>query len=221
MARRWSYFLSTVGLKQIVGLTGLILSLFVFMHMAGNLLIFVGPKAYNLYGHALVSNPLIVPVEMILLGAFVLHLVIALKLAIQNRLARPVGYAVTPRGEKATSPIAKTLWAQGLVILLFVILHLITFKFGAHYTVEYDGKQVRDLYRLVIEVFAIPGYVIWYAVALVVLFFHLSHGVGSMFQTWGLHQPRLQKIIKAFSWIYATVVAAGFISQPLFVYFFH
>lgn len=209
---------STIGGKVLVGLTGLALSLFVMTHMAGNMLILVSPELYNKYGHALITNPLIYAAEAGLILMFVLHLGKAMALTLQNFSARPQKYAVSGSGAKSTSVTTKTMWAQGLVILVFVILHLFTFKFGNYYEVTYGDQTMRDLHRLVIEVFMQPGYVVGYLVALIVLGFHLNHGVGSSFQTLGLHHPKYTPLIKCFSTLYAVVVAGGFISQPLYVF---
>ncbi len=65
----------------------------------------------------------------------------------------------------------RTLFAQGLILLVFVILHLITFKYGPHYSVNYGSGDIRDLFRLIVEVFQEPGYVAWYLVALFILEF--------------------------------------------------
>ncbi|HMN68342.1 MAG TPA: succinate dehydrogenase cytochrome b subunit [Bdellovibrionales bacterium] len=216
---RW--LASTIGRKQIIGLTGLGLSLFVLSHMLGNMLILAGPKAYNEYSHALISNPLIYAAEVGLIVIFVVHLGLALLLQIKNRGARDSRYAVMSNGPKGTSWTQRTLLAQGLVILVFVILHLVTFKYGTHYTADYGKGEIRDLHRLVIEVFNEPGYVIWYVVALVVLGLHLWHGVASVFQTFGAYHPRYQPTIKAISFGYAAFVMFGFLSQPLYVYFIH
>jgi succinate dehydrogenase / fumarate reductase cytochrome b subunit len=209
---------STIGSKALVGVTGLGLSLFVLAHMAGNLLMFVSPKAYNLYGHALVSNPLIYLAEAGLVVLFVVHLVKALLLTWNNHSSRPQKYAVVGQGDKATSTTTKTMWMQGLVILVFVILHLITFKYGNYYEVTYDGLVVRDLHRLIVEVFQQPMYVFGYILALLALGFHLCHGVGSAFQTIGLNHPQYTPIIKKISLAYGLIVAGGFISQPLYVF---
>jgi succinate dehydrogenase / fumarate reductase cytochrome b subunit len=208
---------STIGRKQLVGVTGLGLSFFLLTHMAGNMLILVSPEAYNKYSYALISNPLLPAAEIGLLVAFVAHLALAIRLQIMNWGARDSRYAVKSNGAKATSIIQRSLWAQGLLILVFVILHLITFKYGPHYTVTYDGHEMRDLHKLVLEVFSSPGYVAWYIVALLVLLLHLSHGVGSAFQTLGIHHPRYQKPIRCFSIGYAFIVIAGFLSQPIYV----
>ena len=208
--------MSTVGQKQIVALTGLGLSAFVLLHMLGNVLIFVGPEAYNMYSHQLVNNPLIIPMELGLAALFITHLALALKLSFQNAKARGTPYATAAKGDKATSLIAKTLWHQGVVLLVFVVYHLITFKFGPHYEVAYEGLMVRDLHRLVVEVFQSPLYVMGYVLALVVLAFHLSHGVASALQSLGIYWARA----KCLAHIYAALVGGGFILQPLYVFLY-
>lgn len=216
-----NFFASTIGRKQLVGLTGLGLSLFVLSHMLGNMLIFVSPQLYNEYSHALISNPLIYVAEAGLVLFFGAHLIIALKLTLQNWQARSESYGVSAKGDKATSAVTKTLWAQGLLIFVFVIYHLITFKYGTYYGVNYGQGEIRDLYRLVVEVFQHPGYVIWYFICLLALGFHLSHGLSSSLQTLGLHHPKYHPMIKKMSWVYAIVVAGGFIVQPIYVFLFY
>lgn len=212
---------STIGRKQIVGLTGLGLSLFVLVHMAGNMLILVSPQAYNEYGHKLVSNPFIYVAEAGLIGLFLAHISLALRLTVINWGARDTRYAVMSNGEKGTCWIQRTLWAQGLLIAAFVILHLITFKYGAHYSVNYGQGEIRDLHRLVVEAFQQPGYVAWYVVSLIVLGLHLKHGVASAVQSVGIYHPRFRCSLKMLSLIYALIVSLGFISQPIYVYFFY
>jgi succinate dehydrogenase / fumarate reductase cytochrome b subunit len=181
----------------------------------------VDAKAYNLYGHALVSNPLLYVAEAGLVAFFSYHALMALWLAIKNRGARSSRYAVLPNGPKRTTWTQRSLQAQGILILTFVVLHLVTFKYGAHYTITYGETEVRDLHKLVIETFQQPIYVAWYLLALFLLGLHLSHGVGSTFQTLGLNHPRYNPIIKVGSVLYAIIVSAGFISQPLYVYFLY
>lgn len=216
-----SWICSTLGRKQLIGLTGVGISLFVLIHMLENMLILAGAQPYNNYTHFLTSNPLIYVAEMGLLALFVGHILLASAISIKNWGARGTGYAVTASGAKRTTLTQRTLWAQGLLILVFLILHLITFKYGTEYTVNYGQGEIRDLHRLVIEVFKVPMYIAWYLVSLVVLGFHLSHGVGSSFQTLGLHHVRYQGLIRRFSVFYAVVVAGGFIVQPLYVFFLH
>lgn len=214
-----SYLTSTLGRKFLVGVSGLALSIFVLTHMLGNLLIFAGPEAYNLYSHKLVTNPFIYLAETGLLVLFIMHLGLATRLSILNKCARSTCYAVTPGGDKGTSLIAKTMWHQGMIILIFIVLHLITFKFGVEYTGYVQDTVVRDIYALVEEVFRDPYYVSGYLVALLVLGFHLSHGVGSAFRSIGFNHPAYDPKIQLFSKIYAIVVTVGFMSQPLYLFF--
>jgi succinate dehydrogenase / fumarate reductase cytochrome b subunit len=217
-AHRESYLCSTIGRKQIVALTGLGLTLFVLLHMLGNCLIFVSPEAYNTYSHKLTSSALIYIAEVGLVVLFFCHLYLAITLTIANRRARPDGYAMGTNGKKGVSFASKTMIYQGSILLVFVILHLITFKYGPHYTVTYDGVEMRDLHRLVLEVFHSPAYVGWYVICLLLLGLHLSHGVSSSVQTLGGNHPHYNKFIKCFGYFYAVVVSLGFISQPLYVF---
>ena len=105
---------------------------------------------------------------------------------------------------------------QGTIILVFIILHIATFKYGTVYETTVQGVQMRDLHRLLIEVFANPGYVAWYLVAMVFLFMHLSHGVGSIFQSFGLKNDQNELKIKYASRIYGLIVTAGFFAQPIY-----
>ncbi len=208
-------FWNSVGKKQLVGLTGLGLSGFVLMHMAGNMLILVGAKAYNHYGHAIVSNPLLYVAEVGLVVLFLVHIALALSLAKDNRAARPVAPYQLPKGEERASFASRTMVYSGLLILVFTILHLITFKYGPNYPVTYDGVEMRDLHRLVIEKFNEPLYFGWYLICLVVLGLHLSHGISASFQSLGLLSSKHPRL-KCIAWGFAALVAGGFISQPFY-----
>ncbi len=216
------FLLSVIGKKYLMGLTGLVWAGFIFGHMAGNMLMFVSSDAYNSYGHFLTSGNLIYVIEAVLVACLLVHVMCAISLTIENRKARGhVRYAMSPSGEKAPSLAAKTMAIQGSIILLFIVSHLITFKFGTIYTTQVNGVEMRDLYRLVIEVFNKPEYLGWYFLSLVILLFHLSHGFGSIFQSFGIRPEKYGKLINKLSWSYAVVVAGGFMSQPLYVLFFH
>ena len=215
-----SFFLFSIGQKYLMGLTGLGLALFVLIHMLGNLLIFTGEKVYNLYAYQLEESSLLLVLEAGLLVLFLFHIVLAVVLSVKNHLSRLGKYALAASGPKTTSWYQKNLIAQGAVILVFVILHLITFKFGTHYEVTYEGETVRDLFRLVVEVFQNPVTVVWYLVALLILFVHLFHGLSSSFQSLGFNHPRFSLWIKNISFIYTVLVTVGYISLPLYVFFF-
>ncbi len=215
------YFSSSVGRKQVMGITGLIWSLFVLTHMAGNMLILVSAEKYNLYGHALVSNPFLIVAELGLLAALTFHVVDGVWLTLQNKAARPRKYAMPTNGEKKARFQSKFMIFHGTLLLVFIILHLITFKYGTVYMTTINGVEVRDLHRLVVEVFSNTGYVIWYAISMVVVFLHLAHGFYSAWASLGIYHPRVAPYLSKFGYFYAFIVAAGFLSQPIYVYFFY
>lgn len=210
---------STVGRKYIMGISGLVWMGFVLTHMAGNMLILVGPDLYNAYGHAILSNkPLLYGAESVLVLALIVHVTTAISLTIENRRAKGTRYAVNPNGEKGPTLASQTMGMQGSLVLAFIILHLATFKYGTHYDTTVNGVQMRDLHRLVVEIFQQPGYVVWYVVALIVLMFHLSHGAHSIFQSFGFLERKMIKGVRKFAWTYAIIVVAGFLSQPAYVF---
>jgi len=212
------FIFTSIGKKFVMGVTGLIWAGFVFGHMAGNLLVFVGPDAYNKYGHGIVTSGILIPAEIVLVTALLIHVGLAINLTMENRRARGTRYAATSKTEKAARPFSKTMAIQGSLILFFVITHLITFKYGTYYETVVDGVKMRDLHRLMVEVFTHPAAVGWYVVAMVVLGFHLSHGFGSVFQSLGLKNERTEDKIRLMSWGYAIVVAAGFLAQPIYIH---
>ncbi len=203
-----------------MGFSGLVWTGFVLAHMAGNLLIFVSPDAYNSYGHSITSGKIIYVAEAALLSTIFLHVFLGVWLAMKNKSARPQGYAQSGSREKGASASSKTMIYQGTIILAFIILHLITFKYGQYYTTTVDGVVMRDLFKLMVEVFHQPGYVAWYLVALVLIGMHLRHGVSSVFQSFGLLHPGYQKQIKLIGYGYSFVVATGFIAQPIYIFLF-
>jgi succinate dehydrogenase / fumarate reductase cytochrome b subunit len=79
---------------------------------------------------------------------------------------------------------------------------------------------VRDLYRLVLEVFRKPSYVVFYVVGMTVVGFHLWHGVSSAFQTMGADTPRFTPLMRKIGWTLALLLAVGFISIPVWVFLF-
>jgi succinate dehydrogenase / fumarate reductase cytochrome b subunit len=204
-----------------MAVAGLGLCLFVLTHAAGNMLLFKSAEAYNRYSHALVTNPLIFVAEAGLLAMFLVHIVFGIAMTIRNRRARPTPYAMNASGAKSTSMTTRTMWIQGLVVLIFVGYHLATFKFGPHYDAVYENVQMRDIFRLVHEVFQNQLYVWWYVFAVALLCFHLSHGFYSSLQTLGLNHPKYTPTVEKISVLYGVVVSAMFISQPVYMLFFY
>ncbi|WP_148698480.1 succinate dehydrogenase cytochrome b subunit [Silvanigrella aquatica] len=212
------FLTSTIGKKYFMAITAIVWSLFVMVHMIGNLLIFIGAEAYNKYSHALTSNPAIYLIEAFLVGILLLHAFTGFSLVIRNARTKPKFYAVTPVKEKSASITSRTMIYTGSIVLAFVIFHLITFKWGPEYFVTYDGIQMRDIYKLVVEKFHDPVYVGGYCVVMVLIGMHLYHGVQSIFQSLGISHPRYNKFLKYFGYTYAVIVSAGFFSQPLYIF---
>lgn len=213
------FFSSTVGKKYLMGLTGLVWAGFVFGHMAGNMTILISPDLYNQYGHAITSNKILLyGTEIALILSLIVHVALAVNLTISNRKAKGTATMEKSKGDKKSSLASQTMIIQGSIILVFIISHLITFKYGTHYDTTIEGVQMRDLARLMKEVFAQPLALLWYILSLLILSAHLKHGFGSIFQSFGLLHPSYQMPIKAASWGYATIVTLGFLSQPLYVF---
>jgi succinate dehydrogenase / fumarate reductase cytochrome b subunit len=216
---RFKYIFSAPGKKFMMGITGLVWAGFVLAHMAGNLLLFISADAYNTYGHLLASSNFIYIAEAVLILSLLVHIVCAVSLTIENKKARGNSrYAMTPSGSKGVSLASKTMAVHGSIILIFIITHLIAFKFGTYYETNVNGVVMRDLHRLVVEVFSNPLVVGWYTLALILLGFHLSHGFGSIFQSLGLRTRTNAAKLNKLSWTYAVIVASGFLAQPLYVF---
>jgi len=199
-----------------MGLTGLGLCGFVLIHMMGNLLILASAESYNKYSHALTSNPLIYIAEIGLVAFFLSHVIIALAVTALNRRSRVAQYAVKPPRDRDATLASKTLIYSGLVVLAFLVLHLITFKYGPHYPAEYHGVEMRDLHKLVLEVFANPLYSIGYVSAMILLYFHLSHSISASLQTLGIWSSR-ERTVRRISVAFGIVVSGGFILEVVTV----
>jgi succinate dehydrogenase / fumarate reductase cytochrome b subunit len=216
------YFCSSIGFKKVMGLSGLALCLFVLTHMAGNFSMFLGPDAYNKYGHSIVSMPGFLLVEAGLFGVIALHFFSGMWLTKLNRAARGgQGYAMTPNGDKEATLASRTMIASGILIGFFIIQHILTFRFGPYYETTVDGVVMRDLFKLMVEKFSDPIYMGWYVVAVFVLGFHLSHGFWSSFQSLGLCDIRFRGFFKKLSFLFGVLIALGFGAQPLYVYLVH
>ena len=213
-------FSSSVGTKVLIALTGLALVGFLIFHLAGNLLLFFGPEKFNAHAHALISNPLVIPAEIGLLAVFLLHVFKAIANFLRNRRARPDRYETKAWAGRPSrkSWASTTMIASGLLTLGFVPLHLATFKYGPYYASAEAG--VRDLHRLLIEVFQKPAYVAFYTVTMGVIGMHLRHGVSSSLQSLGLIPARWTRLFLTMGLGLALIVGAGFMLIPIYIYVF-
>src|SRR5205085_8383411 len=197
---------------------GLLLFLYLILHIAGNLMVFLGQDVFNRYSYALISNPLVVPVEIGLLIVFLIHLFKAVRMTMQNRAARPAPYAIKKMagGASQKSLASSTMIATGLALLVFIPIHVKMFKYGPEY--QYGTTVMRDLYRVEAENFRSPAWVGFYIAAMIVVGFHLWHGVPSSFQSLGPSGPRFTPFIRKTGKTCAVLIAAGFLVIALRVY---
>ena len=212
-------FSSSVGTKLLIGLTGLGLFVYMLLHLAGNVLIFAGPDTFNAYSHALISNPLLLPVEVGLLAIFLLHVYKAITNYLANSAARPVRYA-TKKGADHTSRksvASSTMIWSGLVVLVFIVIHVWQFRFGTFYETGGD-LPIRDLARTEFEVFSHPGWVALYVAATLLVGLHLRHGISSGFQSIGLDHPVYTRRLTAWGIVLAVLIGGGLAIIPLWVF---
>jgi succinate dehydrogenase / fumarate reductase cytochrome b subunit len=215
--------LSSLTQKYIMALAGLFLITFLFVHMGINLLVLLpNTDSFNIAAHFMGTNPVIKVFEIVLFGGFIIHILYGLVIQIQNWLARPTRYKV--EGWSHTSPFSKFMIHTAVLIFIFLVIHLGDFYIKAKFLgqvqdVDINGKIYHNLGALVIEKFQLPWYVFGYILAIIFLAFHLHHGFQSGFQTLGINHPVYTPIIKGLSLVISLILAIGFISIPLAIYF--
>jgi succinate dehydrogenase / fumarate reductase cytochrome b subunit len=215
-------FSSSVGTKLLVGVTGLLLVAYLVLHLAGNVLIFLGRDIFNEYSHTLISNPLIVPVEIGLLLVFLVHIYKTVTMWMRNKAARPVRYQKKElAGHTSRKSLASsTMIASGLLVMVFVVIHVKQFKFGNFYLAS-QSDTVRDLYRTEIEIFRNPLWVALYVIATLLVGLHMRHGISSAFQSLGLDHRRYTRRIVAIGVVVAVAIAGGLAAIPIWVFLTH
>lgn len=206
--------LTSIARKIVMAVTGLFLCMFLVVHLSGNLLLFKndGGAAFSSYSHFMSSNAFIRVSEIVLLLGFVLHIIDAIVLTIQNRSARTVDY-LTNDPDANSCWTSRTMGFSGAVIFIFLVVHLNTF-FVKHRIMG----TYQTMYGSVIEAFSMPAYTLFYVIAMAILAFHLHHGFQSAFQSLGINHPKYTPVIKWAGLMFSILVPLGFASIP--VYFF-
>ena len=202
---------SSIGLKITMALTGVILSGFVLVHMLGNLQAYQGAEALDAYGKLLRKEPaLLWTFRLVLLSAVGLHIWAFIALTRKNLQARPQAYQA--RKYKESSFASRSMTITGPLILLFIIYHILHLTTG---TFHPDFQEGAVYHNLVSGLKGIVGVI--YVVAMIMLAFHLWHGVWSMFQTLGAPEDRYRSLGRRFATIFTILVTLGFASVPLAV----
>jgi succinate dehydrogenase / fumarate reductase, cytochrome b subunit len=221
-SRLLTFYRSQVGRKFITGLTGVALMGFITGHLIGNFLLLGDGTAFNIYGHRLESLGVILyAIEITLIVITLFHAIIGISIAMEKARARPMGYDkhVSRGNESRMTRASKSMIWSGLILLIFIVFHVITMKYGPYYETTVEGIVVRDLYKLTVETFKNPLYVIGYTVVMLWLWTHLRHGFWSAVQSLTLMSPRNEKTIRFAGKIYAALMGFGFLFLPLWIYF--
>lgn len=208
---------SSIGKKWIVAVSGALLVAFILAHLAGNLTIYIGPygEGINAYAKALHASPLVLwGARGGLLVVFLIHIGTALWLVLENRRARPQRYAV--KAHVQSTVFVRTMALSGLVVLSFLIFHVLQFAAGLScHSHLYDIEGRHDVAAMIILSFHNPWVSGFYLLSLVLLGMHLSHGLGSLFQTFGVNGRKTQAVIARGALVLAWVLMAGFATIPV------
>ncbi|MEG0499753.1 MAG: succinate dehydrogenase cytochrome b subunit, partial [Rikenellaceae bacterium] len=197
----------------------LFLIVFLLVHLTANLFVFGGAEAYNAACHFMDTNPIIKIMVPFLAVGFAIHIIYAVILTMHNNKARPVKYAA--KDLKGTSEWAsRNMFVLGVIVLGVLCIHLTDFWANMQLQTLFLGKEMEVLpFDLIINKFTNPLFVVIYIVWVIALWFHLTHGFWSAFQSIGLCNQIWIKRWKCVARLYAIVIALGFISIPLYVFF--
>jgi succinate dehydrogenase / fumarate reductase cytochrome b subunit len=212
---------TTIALKILMAVSGLIFILFVLLHMYGNLKAFAGHDAYNEYAEHLrtLGEPMLPyagflwVMRLVLIVALVVHVYAAFTLWRRAKAARTTAY-VMKKHTGATQASRLMRWG-GVTLLLFIVWHLLNFTVGK---VNVDGGPTNDPYNLLVDSFATWWLTLIYLVAMLMLGAHLHHGIWSAAQTlgWTSH-ARSRWVAREFAFTFALIITVGFSLVPLFV----
>jgi succinate dehydrogenase / fumarate reductase cytochrome b subunit len=205
-----AFWASAVGKKAVMGATGVVLVGYLVVHMAGNLQVFLGREVFNRYAALLhTSEELLWLIRVVLFTCAVLHVIAAYQLTMLAGAARPVGYA--KREYRAATLASRLMRAGGVLILVFIPLHVLNFTTGGWHPAFAHG----DVYGNVIYAFeSWPLLSVFYGVTMVFVGLHLYHGVWAMFRSLGVAKPSPTPLQRTLASVVAWVVAVGFILVP-------
>ncbi|MDX1775723.1 MAG: succinate dehydrogenase cytochrome b subunit [Desulfobulbales bacterium] len=200
-----SLYRSSIGKKSIMAASGLLLCLFLLAHLLGNSVSFLGREAFNTYAEKLhTMDTFLFVFEIGLLALFLIHIITAVLLYLENLQARPARYAVSRSGG-GRSPGSRTMPYTGVIILVFIVVHLLNF----HFTDK--SIPVADLVR---GLLSRPALGMFYIFSLLAVALHLSHGVWSLFQSVGFNHDKYNQVLFKGALIFSIVVGAVFILIP-------
>jgi succinate dehydrogenase / fumarate reductase cytochrome b subunit len=223
-----TYWSSSIGKKFVVALSGLFLILFLAGHLAGNLVVFLGPEPFNAYAyflHHMGHGAGIWVFRILMLVMLSAHVIATIQLTRQNKAARQ---AYQFQNTIQASKSSRMMILSGLTILAFFVYHMLHFTVRAGneydnpelYSYMLDGEKVHNAWKMVIDGFSVWYVSLFYIVAMTLLGSHLVHGFQSVFQTLGLRSKKSAGFLKQLSIGYALIIWLGFVSIPLAVWLF-
>jgi succinate dehydrogenase / fumarate reductase cytochrome b subunit len=194
------FLLSTIGLKLVMAVSGMMLVGFVLAHMLGNLQIFLGPEAINAYGTAMQSNQALLWIARSgLIVAVLAHIGSAAKLTLASKAARPIA----PRSKTWFDQryAVRTMRWGGLIVLAFIVYHLLHLTVGSAHPDftpcgDLNGEFACGVYANVVKGFQVWPVAAFYMVAQVFLALHLTHGIWSVTRTLGQGNPRFDGLAR-------------------------
>jgi len=218
MSQRSGVFSSSVGQKLVIGITGFLLFLYLLIHIAGNLIVFLGPQAFNRYAYVMeYGNPLLPAIELGLLLVVLIHIYKTVRMFIGNQEKRPVNYDMKKRAGKPSRKnfASSTMIASGLLLLVFLLIHVKAFRFSPEYEWPAGG---RDLYRQELEALQNPLVVGFYLLAMAAVGSHLWHGIASSLQSLGVDHPVWTPRILGAAKLIAFLIAGSFMVIAVWAY---
>ncbi|MDE6438282.1 MAG: hypothetical protein K2L62_01340 [Muribaculaceae bacterium] len=216
---------SSIGRKLIMSLTGAFLILFVTFHALMNGVAMFWPAAYNVICEFLGANWYALVGTLVLAAGFILHIIYATWLTLQNRKARGnERYAVTTT-PKQVEWSSKNMLVLGIVVLAFLVIHMIQF-WSKMQLAEILHCEATDCATgeavpaaagtWFLEIAFRHWYTpVIYIIGFVALWFHMTHGFWSMMQTVGWNNDTWMNRLKCIGNWWATIVVALFIAEAI------
>ncbi|MEK7299260.1 MAG: succinate dehydrogenase cytochrome b subunit [Candidatus Margulisiibacteriota bacterium] len=216
-----AYVASSIGKKQIVAISGLLLVGYLVFHLSMNLLFFAGPDAFNFFPEKSHETGYLLRIlEAGLAAIFLVHIVFTILVVKENIAARRLGYRVN-KSSPHRSFATRIMPVTGGILLLYLFLHLRDFVFKSH-----DGPasvvngQQWGLYGLEWNAFHHPARVVFYVIAMFAVGFHLAHGIQSVVQTLGYRRAS-QVWVNRISTLIGIGFALAFSSIPVITFLSH
>jgi succinate dehydrogenase / fumarate reductase cytochrome b subunit len=201
-----------------MGSTGLIMVLFVIVHLLGNSSIFAGPDGINAYAEKLHGlGPFVWAFRLFLLVMLGIHVLFGILVTLDNWNANPEKYKVK-KMLKATFASETMIWT-GALLLAFIVYHLLQFtvRITPDVVLGEDAKGRFDVYAMVTGSFRHAPIAMIYVAAMVTLFLHLSHGIQSIFQTIGWNNEKTLPTYTLIGKILAVVFLLGYSAIPVLI----